>query len=61
MGLTIDVLQPQANIHVLQLSAIAACFLLSVFSQVNSQSCAIVEEDGEKNYQLFSRKQKTIS
>lgn len=58
MGLTIDVLQPQANIHVLQLSTIAACFLLSVFSQVNSQSCAIVEEDGEKttNYSAENKK-----
>lgn len=61
MDLTIDVLQLQENTHVLQLLTFIACFLLSVFSQVNSQFCAIVGEDGGKNCQLFSRKQKAIS
>lgn len=60
MDLTIGGLEPEANTHDLQLLTTVACFLLSVFSQVNSQSYAIVEEDGEKttNYSA-ENKQKT--
>lgn len=58
MDLTIDVLQLQANTHVLQLLTMIACFLLSVFSKVNSQFCAIVGEDGGKttNYSAENKK-----
>lgn len=56
MDLTINVLQPQANARIPQL-LIICCFLLSVFSQQNSQEslfCPIVEE-------LFSRKWEIVS
>lgn len=60
MDLTIGVLQPEANTHLLQLLTIVACYLLSVFSQVNTQSCAIVEEDGEKTTNYSAENQKTF-
>lgn len=59
MDLTIDVLQLQENTHVLQLLTFIACFLFSVFSQVNSQFCAIVGEDGGKKLPTIQQKTKS--
>lgn len=61
MDLSTGVLQPKANTHVLQLLTIVACFLLSVFSQVNLQSCAIVEKDGGEKLPTIQQKTKSVS